>query len=88
MSASYYSSSDTELRREGALQIDHQMLHRGIHFRVLQSPLSILHNYAERNTFLPVIDAFSGPDVEQMHRLNERRTVFRNAVEKRLKATV
>jgi len=59
-----FSLSDAKLCGKRLLQIGDQLLHRGVHFRVLQSPLSILHNYPERKAFLAGCDAFSGVNVE------------------------
>ena len=40
-------------------------MHGNVDFGILQSPLSILHNYTESKTFLPGINAFPGVDIEQ-----------------------
>ena len=66
------------------MQICDELLGRCIDFRILQSPLSILHNYTERKTFLPGINAFAGIDIEQSDLLDEARAVGREAIEQRL----
>ena len=59
--------SDAELGGEILLQPNHQLLHGGIDLRVLQSPLSILHNYTECKTFFALIDPFSSVDVKEFY---------------------
>ena len=46
------------------MQICDELLGRCIDFRILQSPLSILHNYTKSKTFFPLLDAFSGENIE------------------------
>ena len=67
------------------MHVGQQLLHCRIDFRILQSPLSILHNYTESKTFFPWLDAFSGVNVEQFDLLDEGRPVGQNAVEQGLK---
>jgi len=56
--------SGTQLSTECLFETGHQLLHRSINFRILQSALSILHNYTERKTFLTRINAFAGIHIE------------------------
>ena len=79
-----FSLSDAKLCRECLLQIRHQLLHCGIDFRILQSFLSILHNYTKCKTFFPGGDAFSGVNIEQSNVLNDGRPMCRHAIHERL----
>ena len=63
------------------LQAGDQILHDSVDFRVLQSPLSILHNYAKSKTFLSGINAFPGVNIEQPDVLNEGRALAHEGVE-------
>ena len=67
-----FSLSDAKLCRKIVLQAGDQLLHGDIDFRVLQSPLSILHNYAKSKTFFALFNPFSGINVEESDVLNER----------------
>ena len=46
------------------MQICDELLGRCIDFRILQSPLSILHNYTKSKTFLPLLNSLSGEYIE------------------------
>ena len=57
------------------MQICDELLGRCIDFRILQSPLSILHNYTKSKTLLPLLNSLSGEYIEQPDVLYERRAV-------------
>jgi hypothetical protein len=76
------------LRGECLFQTGHQLLHRQFDFRILQSTLSILHNYPESKTFLVFGNALSGVKIEQLDVLNECRQPVLQAIPKGLQRKI
>ena len=64
------------------------MLHRQFNFRILQSTLSILHNYPKRKTFLVFRNTLSDVNIEQLDILNEGRQLPFQPIEQGLQSKV